>query len=65
MTGPRPISAAGSTYKTGRKAKAEREKAVATAKAAAGTTRPKNATGKVLKRLLRQERAPRPRHEVH
>jgi len=46
VKGPRPISAAGSTYKTGRKAKAEKEREKAAAKAAAGTTRPKNATGK-------------------
>lgn len=45
VKGPRPISAAGSTYVTGRKAKAEKERelaaAKAAAKAAAGTTRPK------------------------
>ncbi len=46
VTGPRPISAAGSTYITGRKAKAEKEREKAAAKAAAGTTRPKNATGR-------------------
>ncbi len=46
VTGPRPIIAAGSTYKTGRKAKAEKEREKAAARAAAGTTRPKNATGK-------------------
>jgi hypothetical protein len=46
VTGPRPISAAGSTYVTGRKAQAEKEKEKAAAKAATGTTRPKNATGK-------------------
>lgn len=46
VAGPRPIAAAGSTYKTGRKALAEKEKAKEAAKAAAGTTRPKNATGK-------------------
>jgi hypothetical protein len=46
VTGPRPISAAGSTYITGRKAKAEKEKEKAAVKATAGTTRPKNATGK-------------------
>jgi hypothetical protein len=44
--GPRPISAAGSTYITGRKEKAEKEREMAAAKAAAGTTRPKSATGK-------------------
>jgi len=46
VTAPKPISAAGSTYITGRKALAEKEKEKAAAKAAAGTTRPKNATGK-------------------
>lgn len=46
VTGPRPIAAAGSTYKTGRKAIAEKEREKAAARAAAGTTRPKNATGK-------------------
>jgi hypothetical protein len=46
VTGPKPISAAGSTYITGRKAMAEKERERAAAKAAAGTTRPKNATGK-------------------
>jgi len=46
VTGPKPISAAGSTYVTGRKAQAEKEREKAAAKAAAGTTRPKNATGK-------------------
>lgn len=46
VTGPKPISAAGSAYKTGRKAKAEKEREKAAAKAAAGTTRPKSATGK-------------------
>lgn len=46
VTGARPISAAGSTYVTGRKEKAEKEKEMAAAKAAAGTTRPKNSTGK-------------------
>lgn len=39
VSGPRPISAAGSTYKTGRKAEAEARKAK-------NTTRPKNQTGK-------------------
>jgi hypothetical protein len=43
VTGPRPISAAGSTYKSGKKAKAE---AAAKKKAAAGTTKPKNQSGK-------------------
>ena len=46
VTGPRPIAAAGSTYITGRKAKAEKEREKAEAKAAAGTTRPKGSTGK-------------------
>ena len=46
VTGPRPVSAAGSTYKTGRKEKAEKEREKAAAKVSAGTTRPKNATGK-------------------
>ncbi|HHU17188.1 MAG TPA: hypothetical protein GXZ70_03035 [Clostridiales bacterium] len=50
VKGPRPISAAGSTYVTGRKAKAEKERelaaAKAAAKAAAGTTRPKGTKGK-------------------
>lgn len=46
VTGPRPIAAAGSAYKTGRKAKAEKEREKEAARAAAGTTRPKNATGK-------------------
>ncbi len=46
VTEPRPITAAGSTYITGRKAEAEKERERAAAKAAAGTTRPKNATGK-------------------
>lgn len=46
VTGPRPIATAGSSFKTGRKEEAEREKAKAAARAAAGTTRPKNSTGK-------------------
>lgn len=50
VKGPRPISAAGSTYVTGRKAKAEKERELAAAKAAAraaaGTTRPKGQKGK-------------------
>lgn len=46
VTGARPISVTGSTFVTGRKAKAEKEKEQAAARAAAGTTRPKNATGK-------------------
>ncbi len=40
------IASAGSSYVTGRKAKAEEEQAKAAERAAAGTTRPKNATGK-------------------
>lgn len=46
VAGPRPISAAGSAYKTGRKAIAEQKKREAAAKRAAGTTRPKNKGGK-------------------
>jgi hypothetical protein len=46
VAGPKPITAAGSTFVTGRKALAEKEKEKAAARAAAGTTRPKNATGK-------------------
>lgn len=46
VTGARPISVTGSTYITGRKEKAEKEREKAAAKAAAGTTRPKSATGK-------------------
>ncbi|MEL7657229.1 MAG: hypothetical protein AAGU75_15135 [Bacillota bacterium] len=46
VTGPRPISVTGSTFVTGRKAKAEKEREQEAARAAAGTTRPKNATGK-------------------
>ncbi|MDD3199325.1 MAG: hypothetical protein PHV95_09025 [Eubacteriales bacterium] len=46
VAGARPISVTGSTYITGRKAKAEREKELAAAKAVAGTTRPKGTTGK-------------------
>ena len=46
VTGAKPISVTGSTFVTGRKAKAEKEKEMAAAKVAAGTTRPKNATGK-------------------
>lgn len=42
----RPISVAGSTYITGRKEMAEKERERAAARASAGTTRPKNATGK-------------------
>lgn len=43
---PKPISLAGSTYKTGRKAKAEAEAAREAAAKKAGTTRPKNQSGK-------------------
>lgn len=43
---PKPISLAGSTYKTGRKAKAEAEAAKEAAAKKAGTTRPKNQSGK-------------------
>jgi len=46
VQGPKPISAAGSTFITGRKAAAEKAAAIAASKAAASTTRPKNATGK-------------------
>jgi hypothetical protein len=46
VTGPKPISVTGSTYITGRKEEAEKERERAAARAAAGTTRPKNATGK-------------------
>lgn len=46
VTGPRPISAAGSSYITGRKEKAEKKIEKNAGKASAGTTRPKNATGK-------------------
>lgn len=46
VTGPRPISAAGSTYITGRKEQAELERQKAAARVAAGTTRPKSASGK-------------------
>lgn len=46
VAGARPISVTGSTYITGRKAKAEKEKELAAAKAVAGTTRPKGTTGK-------------------
>lgn len=51
---PRPISAAGSTYVTGRKAKAEKAKAEAAARAAAGTTRPKRETGKSRNKKAKQ-----------
>lgn len=43
---PKPISLAGSTYKTGRKAKAESDAAREAAARKAGTTRPKNQSGK-------------------
>ena len=46
VAGPKPISVAGSTYITGRKARAEKEREQAAARAATGTTRPKSATGK-------------------
>ena len=46
VAAPKRISEAGSTYSTGRKAKAEKEREAAAARAAAGTTRPKSATGK-------------------
>ena len=41
VSGPRPISAAGSTYKTGRKAEAEKKAKAEAAKKAKGTTNPK------------------------
>jgi flagellar basal body-associated protein FliL len=43
---PKPISLAGSNYKTGRKAKAEEAAAKEAAAKKAGTTRPKNQSGK-------------------
>ena len=43
---PKPISLAGSSYKTGRKAKAEAEAAKEAAAKKVGTTRPKNQSGK-------------------
>jgi len=43
VSAPKPISLAGSTYKTGRKAEAEKK---AEAAKKAGTTRPKNQSGK-------------------
>lgn len=46
VPGPKPISAGGSAFITGRKAKAEKEREKAAARAASGTTRPKSATGK-------------------
>lgn len=42
VSGPRPISAAGSTYKSGRKAAAEKKAAEEAARRAKGTTNPKN-----------------------
>lgn len=46
VKGPRPISAAGSTYLSGKKAKAEAEAKRKAAARAAGTTRPKNQSAK-------------------
>ena len=46
VKGPRPISAAGSTYKTGRKAQAAAKKKEAAARRAKGTTNPRNKKGK-------------------
>ena len=46
VKGPKPIALAGSTYKTGRKAQAEAEAARREAARKAGTTRPKNQSGK-------------------
>ena len=46
VSGPRPISAAGSTYLSGKKAKAEAAAKKKAAVKAAGTTRPKKQTGK-------------------
>ena len=46
VSAPRPISAAGSTYKTGRKAEAEKKAKEEAAKKAKGTTNPKNKGGK-------------------
>lgn len=46
VAGPKPISLAGSTYKTGRKAQAEEAAAKRAAEKKAGTTRPKNQSGK-------------------
>ncbi len=56
VAGARPISVTGSTYITGRKAKAEREKELAAAKAAAGTTKPKGTTGKSKNRKSNKKR---------
>ncbi len=47
---PRPISAGGSTYKSGTKAKAEAEAKLAAAKKAAGTTNPKKGKSKAKKK---------------
>jgi len=46
VKGPRPISAAGSTYRSGKKAKAEAAAKKKAAARAAGTTKPKNQSGK-------------------
>ena len=46
VKGPKPISLAGSAYKTGRKDKAEAEAARKEAARRSGTTRPKNQSGK-------------------
>ena len=46
VAGPRPISAAGSTYRSGKKAKAEAAAAKKAAEKAAGTTRPKKQSAK-------------------
>lgn len=46
VAGPKPISLAGSTYKTGRKAQAEEAAAKRAVEKKAGTTRPKNQSGK-------------------
>jgi hypothetical protein len=45
VKGPRPVSAGGSSYKTGRKAEAERKAKAAAAKRAMGTTNPKHKKG--------------------
>ncbi len=47
---PRPVSAGGSIYKSGTKAKAEEEAKAAAAKKAAGTTNPKKGKSKVKKK---------------
>ena len=46
VSGPRPISAAGSTYKSGKKAKAEAAAKKKAAERSAGTTKPKNQQAK-------------------